>query len=197
MRGVASRTPLGDARFAPPVHPPPEGKPPQILRAEDSLSAPQVRVLKSVRGRPGATILDVSLAIGCSHATATYHLSNLCKLRLLHQVRDGREVRHFDGPQRPDPRTYLEALARDPRKTRVIAEVACRGPAFTTLNGLAKKLDLPYGFVKRTLLQLHWLGLIELERRYYRYSVRRLVDFSAPAEPSEDGIPWEAAPTGI
>lgn len=138
--------------------------------AVDALTPIQRRVLDHIATNPGTTIQDVADLLRSSHATATYHVTTLAKAGLIEAVRAGRELRHFVLPRGFSRELMITALRRDPRRKRLLAHLAeVRGSA--TINALASSANLPFGIVKRTLVQLEQINLARLERRHFRYRV--------------------------
>lgn len=137
----------------------------------DALTPTQARVYRLLETRPGLTIIEAARLLGCTHATATYHLNLLLQRGLIECQRDGREMRHFMLGQTRQPDLYLQALCRDPRREAVVRFLASM-TAPLTLNELAGRLGQPFGFVKRTLAQLQGEGLVRVERQRFRYVVQ-------------------------
>jgi len=158
----------------PVLSPATQGPRPAVRRldAKDGLTPAQAKVLAIVAADPGCSIRSVAARLRVSHATASYHLFALAKLGLLVQARDGREVRHFPGNAAAHPMSYLQALARDPRKAKVIRLLA-HGPVHRmTIHEMTQAAGLTFAFLKRTLLQLQGADVVTLERRRYRYTIR-------------------------
>lgn len=143
---------------------------PVVVRLEAPLSLVQAKVRDVVAEHPGCSIQQVALHLRVSHATASYHLFSLARLGILAQVRDGREVRHFPGASSPG--AYLRALLRDGRKARVAQVLTQEGADRLSLHQMARQSKVTFAFLKRTLHQLEWVGLVRLERRRHRYTVR-------------------------
>lgn len=135
------------------------------------LTPGQERVLGVVDASPGITIVEAAKLLGCSHATATYHLNLLARRGLVSGRRDGREVRHFVAGLTSDPQSWLTAICRDARKQAVVLLLASPQMPMT-LNDMARRLGLPFGSLKRTVLQFQAQSLADLERRGFRYVVR-------------------------
>lgn len=156
------------------------------------LTGAQERILAYTRASPGLTIRDMAKAIGVSHATMTHHLGLLVRKGMLARDRDGREVRHYPvGTERR--KLTIEALCRDPRK-RMVYEFLASEPDAMSINRMAQKLQLPFGYLKRTLEQFEKQGLVTLHRARFRYMVAAGVPLSTMAsvqeatKPALDGI---------
>jgi len=140
-----------------------------VLILPPMLSEPQGRVMALVTEFPGITIRQLTLPLGASHATVTYHLAALVRKGLLVRQRDGREVRHYLASE-GKPSQYLSALCRDPAKRAIVLFLASQDTNLS-VNKMARQLGLPFGFLKRTLMGLDRAGLIRLEARNFRYFV--------------------------
>lgn len=134
-----------------------------------ALTPTQEKVQALIAANPGLTIRQVAVRMGVSHATTTYHLGVLVRKGVLARQRDGREVRHFlNSANNADQ--FLEALFRDERKRKIIEFLAAREVALS-INKMAVQLELPFGYLKRTLLQLQTQGLVALPSVCMRYYV--------------------------
>jgi DNA-binding transcriptional ArsR family regulator len=145
---------------------------PRHLGVSDTLTRSQLAAYNVVAAQPGCTQAQVAFALRVTHQTASFHLLALARLGLIAQVRDGRILRHFPGPAMPRAGVYLEALLRDPRKARLLRFLAHHPVERLTVNELSKRAGVVFGFAKRTLWQLHHVGLVTLERRNYQYLIR-------------------------
>ena len=133
------------------------------------LTPAQERIIAVARDAPGLTIREMALRVGVSHATMTYHLGLLSRKGLLSRERDGREVRHYPmGLERR--KLAIEALCRDPRKRQVFDFLASQ-PIAMSIHRMAVSLGLPFGYLKRTLVQFEKQGLVQLHRARFRYIV--------------------------
>lgn len=130
------------------------------------------RVLALITANPGATIRQVALALGFSHATCSYHLQALMRNGLASRVTDGREVRFFPAGQY-SVLSHLRVLVADPMKGAVARFVAEHRDALPsmTLNEVARRLGVRFGFLKRTMLQFERIGFVCIERRGAFYVV--------------------------
>jgi DNA-binding MarR family transcriptional regulator len=144
------------------------------LRVVDALTPCQRQALDIVQKEPGIRIKDMATRLRVTHATATFHLTALARLGRVTQLRDGRDVRNFPTRARPSPSEYLAALLLDPRKAAVLRMLASADMPFLTMSQGARRIGVSFGFFKRTVRQAHWGGLVSLERRSYRYSVKAL-----------------------
>lgn len=168
-------TPMQDNLFrpAPPAQASPAAAPARtILKIDGAHEPTSARVLAHVAANPGATIRQVAVALGFSHATSSYHLQSLVRNGLACRVSDGRDVRFFPAGQY-SVASHLRVLVSDPPKLQVarfLVESADRLPDLT-LNETARRLGLPFGFLKRTLLQFERIGFVYLSRRGVRYIV--------------------------
>lgn len=134
-----------------------------------SLTPVQARTYALVTSQPGLTIMEAARLLGCTHATATYHLNLLLQRGFIQCQRDGREVRHFTTGDHTGS-LYLQALCRDPRRGAVARHVAgLLAPA--SVNEVARALQVTFGFAKRTLAQFEADGLVHIERRRIWYLV--------------------------
>lgn len=167
VRDLVVRGPL--AIPAAPAFPVPA--PPARVDPRDVLSDPQRLVLDFVSANPGCTIRMVAGHLRSSHSTATYHLLSLVRLGLVSQRRDGRELKHFHGAT-ASPAEYLAALARDPAKAKLLDFLATHAIERMSINRIAEAAGVQFGFAKRTLQQLADTGLLIVERRNYRYTIR-------------------------
>lgn len=150
--------------------------PPTVARREvlrlDAPESTSSRVLAQVQANPGITIRQVALALGFSHATCSYHLQSLLRNGLATRVNDGRDVRFFPAGQY-SVASHLRVLVSDPSKlavARFLVDSADRLPTLT-INETARRLGLPFGFLKRTLLQFERAGFVYMSRRGARYVV--------------------------
>lgn len=136
------------------------------------LSPAQQKILDIVKAFPGITIQDVAKQCGCSHPTSAYHLSALARRGHIRRSRDGRAVRHYAaaGTVTGDAQ-YVAALERDERRRRIIAFIRSAELANVSINQIRSRLGLPYGLIKRTLLQLERQGLIALVPGRYTYVI--------------------------
>jgi DNA-binding MarR family transcriptional regulator len=171
-----------------------------------TLTPAQARTYGLVLAQPGLTIMEAAKLLGCTHATATYHLNLLLQRGFIACQRDGREVRHFTTAGDRNGSQYLQALCRDPRRDAVARHVAgLLAPA--SVNEVARALGITFGFAKRTLAQFEADGLVRIERRRIWYLVSptpRLmsalgllakVQVSAPAgQAALEGVPQIALP---
>lgn len=152
------------------------------VRVEPGLTGVQRLVLQHILEHPGATIQSVAVRLGVSHSTATFHLQALKRLGMLTQLREGRELRHFKAGT---PQEYLRSVLDDERKERLLRTLCSGDASRLTINQIARASQLPFPFVKRTLLQWAGMGLVQLERRHYRYVVhadaQRLQELAMPA----------------
>lgn len=153
----------------------------------DALTPAQSRVYNLVLGQPGLTIMQAARLLGCTHATATYHLNLLLQRGYIQCQRDGREVRHFTTQTQRDGSLYLQALCRDPRRSALAHHVAALAmPA--TVNEVARAVQVPFGLAKRTLAQLQAEDLVRIERRRIWYLVmptpRLVAALQARAQPA-------------
>lgn len=155
------------------------GRPRPHVGVSDTLTRSQLAAYRVVAAQPGCTQAQVALALRVTHQTASFHLLALARLGLIVQVRDGRTLRHFTGTAMPRAGVYLEALMRDPRKARLLRFLARNRVERLTVNELAKRAGVVFGFAKRTLWQLHHLGLVALERRNYQYLIRVATELPA------------------
>lgn len=133
------------------------------------LSAPQTRLLSLLIERPGMTIRELTTPMGATHATVTYHLGVLVRKGMLVRERDGRDVRHYI-PHRGRANQYIEAMYREPRKRAILLLLAERS-ASVSVNAMAKQLQVPFGFLKRTLVALDRQGFVRLETKAFRFTV--------------------------
>lgn len=145
-------------------------QPQPTLTAVAALTPAQARAYQLVSAQPGLTIMEASKLLGCTHATATYHLNALLNRGLLECQRDGREVRHFTTAGERNGSQYLQALCRDPRRSALARHVAALA-APASVNEVARALDVTFGFAKRTLAQFETDGLVRIERRRIWYLV--------------------------
>lgn len=136
------------------------------------LSLAQAQVLAFVEEFPGITIQDIAVKYGCSHPTAAYHLSMLAKRGLLRRSRDGRSLRHYAVTSRTGgDAQYLAALERDERRRRIIDFLRTEDLSNVSINQIRERLQLPYGLIRRTLVQLEKQGLVTLHARRYTYLI--------------------------
>lgn len=156
------------------------------------LTNAQERILAYARASPGLTIRDMAKGLGVSHATMTHHLGLLVRKGMLARDRDGREVRHYPvGTERR--KLTIEALCRDPRK-RLVYEFLAGAPDAMSINRMAQKLQMPFGYLKRTLEQFEKQGLVTLYRARFRYLVfvgaplQGAASIQETAKPSVAGI---------
>lgn len=156
----------------PPLAAMPPGAP-GFVPAHDAIhvSASQARILDLLRETPGVTIQQVAQLLACSHPNATYHLDALRRKGLIVREREGRSVRHYLGQSEPQTHLRVAALRTDERLRAVLDCLSQTRAKDVTINGVATQLNLPYGFLKRSLLRLQQHGLIELNRRNFRYSI--------------------------
>lgn len=144
----------------------------EVLRVDAPTESTSSRVLAQVQANPGITIRQVALALGFSHATCSYHLQSLLRHGLATRVNDGRDVRFFPAGQY-SVASHLRVLVSDPSKlavARFLVDSAERLPTLT-INETARRLGLPFGFLKRTLLQFERAGFVYMSRRGARYVV--------------------------
>lgn len=144
----------------------------EVLRLDPVRQTTSQRVLAQVRANPGITIRKVALALGFSHATCSYHLQSLVRNGVASRVNDGRDVRFFPAGQY-SVANHLRVIVADASKLAVaqfIVSCAEELPGLT-INEVAKRLRLPFGFVKRTLLQFERVGFVYMSRRGARYVV--------------------------
>jgi predicted transcriptional regulator len=168
-----------------------------IPRPKVALTPAQTRAYGLVEARPGLTIVEAAKLLGCTHATATYHLNALLQRGYINSQRDGRAVRHFTIGAQGATSRYLEALCRDPRRNAVAQQVA-RLLAPATVNEVARSLGMSFGFVKRTLSQLETDALVRIERRRIWYLVsptQRLL--ASLREPAASGSSPQAEPVQL
>ena len=145
----------------PPFHPAPTKQP--------KLTQTQTRLLALLLESPGMTIRQLTTPMASSHATVTYHLAVLVRKSILVRERDGRNVRHYPAA-RGRSTQYLEALYREPRK-RAILLLLVQPTGNVSVNKMAKQLQVPFGFLKRTLIALERQGFVRLEAKGVRYTV--------------------------
>lgn len=136
----------------------------------DTLTPAQARAYHLVCAHPGLTIMEASKLLGCTHATATYHLNMLLNRGFIQCQRDGRQVRHFTSSGERDGSQYLHALCRDPRRDALARHVAALTVP-VSVNEVARALGVTFGFAKRTLAQFETDGLVQIERRRIWYLV--------------------------
>ncbi|MHB1262561.1 MAG: winged helix-turn-helix transcriptional regulator [Thermoplasmatota archaeon] len=144
----------------------------EVLRLDPVRETTSQRVLAQVRSNPGITIRKVALALGFSHATCSYHLQSLVRNGVASRINDGRDVRFFPAGQY-SVANHLRVIVADFSKlavARFIVRSAEELPGLT-INEVAKRLQLPFGFVKRTLLQFERVGFVYMSRRGARYAV--------------------------
>lgn len=161
-----------------------------------ALTPAQTRAYQLVSSQPGLTIMEAAKLLGCTHATATYHLNALLHRGLVECQRDGREVRHFTTAGGRNGGQYLQALCRDPRRDAVARHVAGLAvPA--SVNEVARALGVTFGFAKRTLAQFEADGLVRIERRRIWYLVsptpRLMAALGRLAKPAKVDIVHPAA----
>lgn len=149
---------------------------------EPTLSESLRRALRVIEDRPGCRINDLAETLGVAHATATFQMQALRRRGLIHDMRDGRDRRLFP-TSHLTAFSYLAALRRDERKDRIVRFLLEGGMQGLTLNKAARRLDIPFGYLKRTLHQLELAGLIALQRRNYRYTIHTSATLLALAEP--------------
>ncbi len=164
----------------------------------EALTASQERALRIIEARPGITIVEAAKLLACSHATATYHLSLLVRRGYAASRRDGREVRHFVAGAAADPVSWLQVVCRDTRRLALVLLLAQPGMQMT-MNDMSRRLNVPFGSLKRTLLQFQAQGLVTMERRGFRYVLRAnppLLAFAATVRPApalEEVLPAQPA----
>ncbi len=137
----------------------------------DGLTEIQRQAYDFVVLNPGVTIQETAVHMRSSHSTATYHLLALTRLGLVEAVRAGRQLRHFPLPRGYSRELYLKVLNRDPKRAALVHFLRDAPVAGMTINHIAGKTGLPFGFVKRTLEQLERMHFVHLRRRHYRYRV--------------------------
>lgn len=130
----------------------------------------QERVLRLVEAKPGLAIAEAARLLGCSHATANYHLGRLVERGNLKSIRDGRELLHFSVADAPNPVSWLEAACWDRRRFDFVLLLAAANPS-ATLSNMAHELGTTFGFLRRVLLEFEAQGLVKVERRSVRYVI--------------------------
>lgn len=147
----------------------PKGRPETGGRAEKRSTL--VALLAS---RPGSTIQDVADSLACTHPTASYHLNALVRMGLIVREREGRVVRHYPSSTGPAKEAKMQAILGQARARAAIEYLVAHEKSPDTVNRIAGRLGLPYGYTKRLLAYLEKNGWVRLERRDYRYQVRVL-----------------------
>lgn len=97
-------------------------------------------------------------------------------------MRAGRELRHYPAGTTRD--AQLAASLWDVRKRLLMAALARPDAARRSLNQAAHQAGLPFGAAKRTVEHLAGLGLLQFERRGFRYAIRVSTELRGLATPS-------------
>jgi DNA-binding transcriptional ArsR family regulator len=154
--------------------------------APGALSEMRARVLGYVTAHPSTSIAQVAQGLGCSHTTASYHLSALAKQSLLMFRKEGRLVRHYRVGSETT-QTRLAALMADPRRRLIVTHLV---QSHTwPLNKLAKATNVNHGYLMRTLRVLVDHGFAVLVRPLARSyaqptdTLRQTLQELAAAEP--------------
>jgi predicted transcriptional regulator len=145
-------------------------QPPEPV-AMDTLTRLQRTTFEAVLAQPGLTIQEMGKILGVTHSTAGYHLLCLVRFGLVEQLRDGRELRHFPLPRSSLNRAYVEALLRNEKSAKLLHFLCEAEIERMTLNQIAGRVGLAFGYVRRLLLKLDDMGLVDLVRRKYRYHI--------------------------
>lgn len=122
------------------------------------------RIFDQVRARPGQSIAEISLAVGVSHSTASYHLDRLTEFNLLASTQDGNKMRFFvnGGTFTEEERRILAALSNGETRRALATIIANPGSYRAELTAI---LDVSSPTVNWHLARLLASGLVTEEHR--------------------------------
>lgn len=152
-----------------------------------TLSRTQQDIVTAVGTEPESSIRRVADELDMNHSTVQYNIRVLADRGIVRTRRVGRELRLFTGQKSRLGR--LAPIMRNPKRGLVLEYLADNRVGNISINRIATDLGLSFGLVKRTLVRLADIGVLDLERVRGRYRIDVVADLADLLEELQEAPP--------